>query len=192
MPMNYYYGFDYTWYLLVLPAFLLALWAQLRVKTTYAKYSKIRSARGRTAAEVARQILNDHGLTYVRVDQIAGELTDNYDPAPMSSIFRRGSTTAPPSPPSGSPRTSAATPSSTPRNTVPCGCAAPSSPSPISARRSPSPSFCGITAEFYPADEHRHPAVRAGDAVPAHHPSGRIQCQPAGACHHRGTRAAYR
>ena len=36
--------------------------------------------RGRTAAEVARQILNDHGLTYVRVDQIAGELTDNYDP----------------------------------------------------------------------------------------------------------------
>ena len=37
MPMNYYYGFDYTWYLLVLPAFLLALWAQLRVKTTYAK-----------------------------------------------------------------------------------------------------------------------------------------------------------
>lgn len=80
MPMSYYYGFDYTWYLLVLPAFLLALWAQLRVKTTYAKYSKIRSARGRTAAEVARQILNDHGLTYVRVDQIAGELTDNYDP----------------------------------------------------------------------------------------------------------------
>ena len=64
----------------MLPAFLLALWAQLRVKTTYAKYSKIRSARGRTAAEVARQILNDHGLTYVRVDQIAGELTDNYDP----------------------------------------------------------------------------------------------------------------
>ena len=80
MPMNYYYGFDYTWYLLVLPAFLLALWAQLRVKTTYAKYSKIRSVRGRTAAEVARQILNDHGLTYVRVDQITGELTDNYDP----------------------------------------------------------------------------------------------------------------
>ena len=38
------------------------------------------AARGRTAAEVARQILNDHGLTYVRVDQIAGELTDNYDP----------------------------------------------------------------------------------------------------------------
>lgn len=64
----------------MLPAFLLALWAQLRVKTTYAKYSKIRSVRGRTAAEVARQILNDHGLTYVRVDQIAGELTDNYDP----------------------------------------------------------------------------------------------------------------
>ena len=34
MPMNYYYGFEYTWNLLVLTAFLLALWAQLRVKTT--------------------------------------------------------------------------------------------------------------------------------------------------------------
>ena len=32
MPMGYYYGYDYTWYLLVLPAFLLALWAQFRVK----------------------------------------------------------------------------------------------------------------------------------------------------------------
>lgn len=80
MPMGYYYGYDYTWYLLVLPAFLLALWAQFRVKATYSKYSKVRSVRGRTAAEVARQILNDHGLSYVQVDQIGGELTDNYDP----------------------------------------------------------------------------------------------------------------
>ena len=44
MPMGYYYGYDYTWYLLVLPAFLLALWAQFRVKATYSKYSKVRSA----------------------------------------------------------------------------------------------------------------------------------------------------
>ena len=66
MPMGYYYGYDYTWYLLVLPAFLLALWAQFRVKATYSKYSKVRSVRGRTAAEVARQILNDHGLSYVQ------------------------------------------------------------------------------------------------------------------------------
>ena len=80
MPMGYYYGYDYTWYLLVLPAFLLALWAQFKVKATYSKYSKVRSLRGRTAAEVARQILNDHGLSYVQVDMINGELTDNYDP----------------------------------------------------------------------------------------------------------------
>ena len=58
MPMGYYYGYDYTWYLLVLPAFLLALWAQFKVKATYSKYSKVRSLRGRTAAEVARQIEN--------------------------------------------------------------------------------------------------------------------------------------
>ena len=80
MPNGYYYGFDYTWYLLVLPAFLLALWAQFRVQSTYAKYSRVRSVRGRTAAEVARQILDDHGLGYVQVDRIGGKLTDNYDP----------------------------------------------------------------------------------------------------------------
>ena len=80
MPNGYYYGFDYTWYLLVLPAFLLALWAQFRVQSTYAKYSRVRSVRGRTAAEVARQILDDHGLGHVQVDRIGGKLTDNYDP----------------------------------------------------------------------------------------------------------------
>ena len=80
MPNGYYYGFDYTWYLLVLPAFLLAPWAQFRVQSTYAKYSRVRSVRGRTAAEVARQILDDHGLGYVQVDRIGGKLTDNYDP----------------------------------------------------------------------------------------------------------------
>ena len=80
MPYGYYYGFDYTWYLIVVPALLLTLWAQLKVKTTYNKYSQIASTRGRTAAEVARQILNEHGLSHVQIDQIAGSLTDNYDP----------------------------------------------------------------------------------------------------------------
>ena len=99
MPMGYYYGYDYTWYLLVLPAFLLALWAQFRVKATYSKYSKVRSVRGRTAAEVARQILNDHGLSYVQVDQIGGELTITTTPAPISCTFRKGCIAAPPSRP---------------------------------------------------------------------------------------------
>ena len=80
MPYGYYYGFDYTWYLIVVPALLLTLWAQFRVKTTYNKYSQVASTRGRTAAEVARQILNEHGLSHVQIDQIAGSLTDNYDP----------------------------------------------------------------------------------------------------------------
>ena len=98
MPMGYYYGYDYTWYLLVLPAFLLALWAQFRVKATYSKYSKVRSVRGRTAAEVARQILNDHGLSYVQVDQIGGEPITT-TPAPISCTFRKGCIAAPPSRP---------------------------------------------------------------------------------------------
>lgn len=81
MPMNYYYGFDSTWFLLVLPAFLLALWAQIRVKGTYAKYSEVRSARGETASSVARRILDDHGLGYVQIEHISGNLTDHYDPS---------------------------------------------------------------------------------------------------------------
>ena len=74
-----FFYFDPTM-LIVLPGLLLALWAQFRVQSTYAKYSRVRSVRGRTAAEVARQILDDHGLGYVQVDRIGGKLTDNYDP----------------------------------------------------------------------------------------------------------------
>ena len=81
MPMNYYYGFDYTWYLLVLPAFLLALWAQLRVKTTYAKYSRIRSVRGRTAAEVASELLGRYSGEFVQIEAVQGRLTDHFNPA---------------------------------------------------------------------------------------------------------------
>lgn len=80
MPTNYYMGFDMYWYILVLPAFLLALWAQMRVKTTFNKYSRVMSVRGQSAAAVARQILDDNGLGYVQVDRIGGNLTDNYDP----------------------------------------------------------------------------------------------------------------
>lgn len=77
---NYYYGFDPTWYLLVLPAFLFALWAQFKVKATYDRFSNVMSRRGQTAAQVARQILDENGLGYVQVDHIGGKLTDNYDP----------------------------------------------------------------------------------------------------------------
>ena len=77
MPFLFY---DSYYLLLVVPAMLLALWAQSRVQSTYRKYSQIRSFRGMTADQVARSILDANGLTQVRVDRIPGNLTDHYDP----------------------------------------------------------------------------------------------------------------
>lgn len=79
MP-GYYYGIDYSYIVFVLPALIFALWAQFNVKTTFAKYSRIRSARGMTGCDAARLILDRNGLGYVRIEQVAGDLTDHYDP----------------------------------------------------------------------------------------------------------------
>ena len=60
---GYYYGIDLTYIVLVLPAILLGLWAQMRVKSTYARYSQVRASRGVTADQVARLILDMNGGT---------------------------------------------------------------------------------------------------------------------------------
>ena len=71
--------FDSTMLLLV-PALLFAMWAQYKVKSTFAYYSKITTRRGVTAAQVARMLLDRFGLTSVPVNHVGGELTDHYDP----------------------------------------------------------------------------------------------------------------
>lgn len=78
--MPYYYGFDFSSIIYLLPALLFAVWAQYNVKSTFAKYSKVASDRGMTGYQAARLILDANGLTHVRVEQIAGDLTDHYDP----------------------------------------------------------------------------------------------------------------
>lgn len=77
---GYYYGFDLIYIVLVLPAILLGLWAQMRVKSTYARYSQVRASRGITADQAARLILDLNGLQNVPIQRIAGSLTDHYDP----------------------------------------------------------------------------------------------------------------
>lgn len=72
--------FDYYYLILVVPALLIAMWAQANVTGTYNKYHKMRSSRGLTGAQVARRMLDANGLQTVRVEQIAGQLTDHYDP----------------------------------------------------------------------------------------------------------------
>lgn len=71
--------FDPTFVLLI-PALALAFWAQNKVRSTYRKYSRIRSASGLTGATVAKRLLNLQGLNDVEVDRVAGELSDHYDP----------------------------------------------------------------------------------------------------------------
>jgi len=70
---------DPTFFLLI-PAMILAFYAQFKVKSTFNKYSKVRSTRGYTGAAVARYILDDYRLQDIAVESTPGELTDHYDP----------------------------------------------------------------------------------------------------------------
>jgi len=67
-------------YLLIIPAFLLAIYAQWKVSSTFAKYSQVACSRGYTGAQVARYILDDYRLQSIAVEQTPGNLTDHYDP----------------------------------------------------------------------------------------------------------------
>lgn len=68
-------------YLLVIVGAVLCLLASARVKSTYKKYAKVRSASGLTGAQAAEMILRRNGVVGVSVQHVAGELTDHYDPA---------------------------------------------------------------------------------------------------------------
>ncbi len=67
-------------YLILIPAILLALFAQTRVQSTYTKFSGVTNRRGLTGADVARRILDQNGLHHIPVERINGNLTDHYDP----------------------------------------------------------------------------------------------------------------
>ncbi len=71
---------DPTYLIVMIPGFLLAAWATFRVKATFAKYSRVRSSSGLTGAQVAREILRRNGLSDVQVKEVAGRLSDHYDP----------------------------------------------------------------------------------------------------------------
>jgi len=65
---------------LLLPAFAFAIYAQTRVTRTYSTFKQIESSEGKTAHEVAEQILTDAGITDHKIQQISGDLTDNFNP----------------------------------------------------------------------------------------------------------------
>lgn len=70
---------DWT-FLLLIPALLLTVYAQIRVSSTFNKYAKVRSGRGLTGAEGARMLLDSSGLQNVTIEVIGGRLSDHYDP----------------------------------------------------------------------------------------------------------------
>ena len=76
--MPFYY-FDWT-IILLIPAFILSIWAQANVNGTFRKYAKVYSRRGYSGADIARRILDMNGLYQVRIEHISGDLTDHFDP----------------------------------------------------------------------------------------------------------------
>ncbi|MBU6229045.1 MAG: zinc metallopeptidase [Cyanobacteria bacterium REEB459] len=72
--------FDPIYLVLMVPAMVLMFLAQARIKGTYHRYSQIPSSLGMTGAEVAQTILAKKGINQVRVEPVAGELSDHYDP----------------------------------------------------------------------------------------------------------------
>jgi Zn-dependent membrane protease YugP len=67
-------------FLLLVPALILTIYAQIRVSSTFNKYAKVQSGRGLTGAEGARMLLDSSGLQSVTIELIAGKLSDHYDP----------------------------------------------------------------------------------------------------------------
>ena len=84
--MYYYYGFDWTYVVLVLPCILLSLWASANVNSTFKRYSGQYSRRGLTGAQAAEQVLRSNGVTNVRIERVSGNLTDHFDP--RSNVIR--------------------------------------------------------------------------------------------------------
>lgn len=76
---RYGYYFDWT-YILILIAAVISIIAQIRVNTTFKKYSHVASASGITGAQAADRILKSQGIYDVTIRQVVGNLTDHYDP----------------------------------------------------------------------------------------------------------------
>ena len=78
--MPFFYYFDTYYWIILVPAMLIALLAQINVSSTFNRYSRIASRRGLTGAQAAEEVLRAHGVYGVRITRVSGKLTDHYDP----------------------------------------------------------------------------------------------------------------
>ncbi|MBI4319190.1 MAG: zinc metallopeptidase [Chloroflexi bacterium] len=72
--------FDPLYFVFAMPALLVMLYAQFKVKSAYGKYSQVRNMLGANGAQIARRILDSAGLSHVPVEMVPGDLSDHYDP----------------------------------------------------------------------------------------------------------------
>ena len=84
MGWLYYYGIDPLYIYLVIPAILITVFAQFKVKSTFSKYSRV--SVNLTGAEAAKQVLEQNGVWDVKIEKVAGNLSDHYDP--KSNVIR--------------------------------------------------------------------------------------------------------
>ncbi len=75
-----FFGYADWTMLLVLPGLALAIFASFKVRSTFKKFSEVRTARGLTGAEVAAELLSRRGIRDVKIEQVEGALADHYDP----------------------------------------------------------------------------------------------------------------
>ena len=80
MPAYSYYGFDWTYLVIVLPCIILSMWASARVNSTFKRYSQQISSRRISGADAAQRVLSANGVYGVRIERVSGNLTDHYDP----------------------------------------------------------------------------------------------------------------
>ena len=76
---GYYYGFDLTYLVIVLPCLILAMIASANVNSTFKRYSKVGSMRRISGAQAAQRVLSANGVSVVRIERISGNLTDHFD-----------------------------------------------------------------------------------------------------------------
>lgn len=81
--------YDWTYFLVIIGA-VLSLWASAGVKSSFSKFSKVLTAHGVTAYEVAERILHGAGIYDVKIERVSGSLTDHYDSS--SKILRLSDT----------------------------------------------------------------------------------------------------
>ncbi len=84
--MPFYHYFDPYYWMILVPAMLIAVLAQIQVSSTFRRYSRVRSARCLTGSQAAQEVLRAHGVYNVRIERVGGTLTDHYDP--RSNVIR--------------------------------------------------------------------------------------------------------